>query len=640
MSLPVTSGTPMTIHVTQLDFLAALEAPMEQSSDFPLPEAEPSPNSSFAALDREAAAAPLAVEPEASAASAPANLQEVIDRLLAVEPAPPALAERVSALRMLGKILEKSLVAIPAAPRPLGALIDAASPMLAGVLPQRWRNIRSLVRTSLRMAGVEVMAGRHDQHLSPKWHELAEHLPTRRMRIGLSRLISYLSAHAIEPGDVDATVLGEFQVAFLDTSIGRGPTARFNTLVRIWNEAVQADIGWPTEPMTLIADERRYALAWGDLPASFAADTAAYLDRSCDPDPFATHSLKPLRPETVKQRRALLQRLASALLETGFKAENLTGLAVLAEPENAKTALRHLMIRSGGKPLPTHAAMAYTLLLIAKQWVKAPPAQVDELRRMTATLRTPQRGITAKNRGRLRQLDVAGNVHALLNMPRRVATSARSHDDGERQTAVRLMRALAIEILLVAPMRIRNLVELEVDRHLVRIRRGKEVQWRIVIPPEEVKNGVPIEAPLPPETVALLTVYMDRYRARVCDAAGLYLFPGDAGGSRNPSSFGESLKKFVRRETGLLINVHLFRHVAGKLYLASNPSGIEVVRRMLGHTNSSTTLKAYAELQADAAFADYDRTLGALRDGRDTRLRRVDRLQLSPAASGKRGGRY
>jgi integrase len=631
----------MTVNDTQLDFLAALEAPAPVELEPLLSPSVPTMTDPLPTVtpEVERPPAPPAAPPAARPATAPVTtLQAVCDRLHELDRPPQDLKKRASALRVLGKVLDRPLADIPSAPRQLSALIDDASPMLAGVNPRRWSNIRSLVRTSLPLAGVAVMPGRHTKGRSLAWQALAARLPSRSLDHGLSRLINYFSALSLQPDDIDGTALERFKRDFLETSIGRGPIARFNVIARAWTEAMRLVEGWPQVTLATIADERRYAMRWQELPPAFAADVEAMLAQACDPDPFSGRHVKPLRPQTIKQRRALLQRLATALLETGFPAANLTSLSVLTDPEKAKDALRFLIARAGGQPTATHASMAYSLTLIAKRWVKAPPEQIEELRSMTASLRNPQRGMTEKNRTRVRQVDIKANVTALLTLPKRVMQEVERHDDGDRKMAVRVMRALAIELLIVAPMRIRNLVELDIDRHIVRTRRGRDEQWRIVIAGEEVKNGVPIEAPLPPDTVVLLKTYLERYRGRIAEPVGRYLFPGREGACRDPSSVGEHLKQFVRRETGLVINVHLYRHIAGRLYLKANPSGIEVIRRMLGHTSSKITLRAYAELEANLAFADWGRTLGALREGRDPRTSRADRLMLSPAAAGREKG--
>ena len=44
-------------------------------------------------------------------------------------------------------------------------------------------------------------------------------------------------------------------------------------------------------------------------------------------------------------------------------------------------------------------------------------------------------------------------------------------------------------------------------------------------------------------------------------------------------------------------------HLAGKLYLAAHPEGIEAVRQILQHSNSATTSRYYIEHRISDAFA-------------------------------------
>jgi len=73
------------------------------------------------------------------------------------------------------------------------------------------------------------------------------------------------------------------------------------------------------------------------------------------------------------------------------------------------------------------------------------------------------------------------------------------------------------------------------------------------------------------------------------------------------------LKRFVWRETGLEVHVHLFRHLAAKLFLDQNPGQYESVRRQLGHRSMETTLRAYAGMEAAAASRHFDATILKLR---------------------------
>lgn len=178
------------------------------------------------------------------------------------------------------------------------------------------------------------------------------------------------------------------------------------------------------------------------------------------------------------------------------------------------------------------------------------------------------------------------------------------------------MRAVAVELLTMAPMRIKNLTGLTIDRHLVRSQAGSAPVVHLVIPGEEVKNHEPYELAFPPRTVALLELYLKTYRPRLMITPCPWLFPSLRGEERKPMDFAAQIGKFIRAETGLKMNVHLFRHLAVKLHLEANPGDVETARRLLGHKSLHTTLQAYSDLQSKAAFRQYDKTIAALRERR------------------------
>ena len=61
----------------------------------------------------------------------------------------------------------------------------------------------------------------------------------------------------------------------------------------------------------------------------------------------------------------------------------------------------------------------------------------------------------------------------------------------------------------------------------------------------------------------------------------------------------------IRKETGLEVHTHLFRHFAAKVWLDANPGQYEALRRILGHAELSSTLNAYAGFEASAVTRRY-----------------------------------
>ena len=204
-----------------------------------------------------------------------------------------------------------------------------------------------------------------------------------------------------------------------------------------------------------------------------------------------------------------------------------------------------------------------------------------------------------------------------------------------RATALRFQWALAVQILLAAPIRLGNLTGLELDRHLLRTGTGRRLRYHLVIPGEEVKNGHPVDQPLSAETSALLELYRTRVRPVLAPPNSSSLFPGENGAAKALVTLGGQISRFLERELGLRLTPHQFRHLVGFVHLRRKPGEHEVVRALLGHRSINTTLRHYAGLEGAAAARHYDETLRAAAGldfaprqkagrGKPTRARRHD----------------
>ena len=94
----------------------------------------------------------------------------------------------------------------------------------------------------------------------------------------------------------------------------------------------------------------------------------------------------------------------------------------------------------------------------------------------------------------------------------------------------------------------------------------------------------------------------------MCPSGTPWLFPRrDGQGSVLPCQLASRIAKRVRKETGFVVNAHLFRHLAVMNWLDANPGSYEVARRLLGHSEVSRTISLYSGLEvksATRAFAD------------------------------------
>jgi integrase len=303
------------------------------------------------------------------------------------------------------------------------------------------------------------------------------------------------------------------------------------------------------------------------------------------------------KPSTIDHRRNCLKLAASAAVKEGVSIDTLRLLADLVSPSVARVILDHYLAKKGGKVVSFTIDLAERLYSIARVYVKAPEADIQALERYCIKLRKHRRfGLTAKNMAVIRKFKDPGNRARLNALPRKLFDEALKGKDALIQAAVKAEIALAIQILLVAPMRLANLAALSLEDNIVRVG-GIEPSYHLVIPPEEVKNEQPLEYPLPKVVSEMLGVYLKVFRPRLCRSESSWLFPGELDGHKTRSTLSGQIIDTISKELGIRVTPHQFRHLAAAFILEKDPANYEFVRRVLGHKNLQTTINFYIGLE-------------------------------------------
>lgn len=257
---------------------------------------------------------------------------------------------------------------------------------------------------------------------------------------------------------------------------------------------------------------------------------------------------------------------------------------------------------------------AYMLKNIAKHYCKLEQSDVKKLETMCIKLKMPYRGMTAKNRSRLRQFDDLANVSRILHLGDSLVREAERLATQPRKAACLVEMALAIELSLITAIRIKNLAALHLNKNIQWQRAIKKDCCHLVLEPCEVKNEEHIELELPAATASLLSLFVRRYRPLLVPSQSPWLFSRrDEPDPVSTVVLATRIKRIIRDKTGLEVNPHLFRHLMGKLHLDARPGEYEVARRVLGHKSMATTVRAYTGAEAKAAYKLYDETLQKLR---------------------------
>ena len=347
------------------------------------------------------------------------------------------------------------------------------------------------------------------------------------------------------------------------------------------------------------------------VPDKFQRDAQAWLDRLAGKAGLEEGPLRPVRGATLAKWRFAIRQMASALVQAGRDPASITGLADLVSLEAAETILSFFHERANGIPTAQTGSIAANLKAIARHHVGAPEAVLAKLRRMAGKVTPKPQGMTAKNRAMLRQFLSETQQRQLLTLPGRLFAKLLAREPLKVRDALRLQTAMAVALLLAVPMRLGNLCRLEPGRHLQVLGRGRNERWFVIIPGEEVKNGEPIELPLPERTLALLRLYRERVLPVLAPVGSTYLFPGKSG-PKAEVSLGGQIPRFLQRELGYRLSAHQFRHLVGFVYLQQRPDGHEVVRRMLGHRDIRTTIAFYAGMETIAAAGHYEAVVAEL----------------------------
>jgi len=510
-----------------------------------------------------------------------------------------------SALRGLAQVARRELALIPTTPDVLRELFRSILPVAHGITANRWCHIRSRVTRAIQRTGAPVMPGRSTSPITFAWAQLSEAVTTKGAKIGLSRFMRYCTGHHIEPSNVTQAVFDDFLEALRTQSLVRSPAYVHRAACVEWNTAAAVIASWPALMVTVPKNERRYSLEFPAFPESFQRDVNAYFARAANPDPFDDEALRSLRPSTVQHQRKQILEMASLLVRSGVPLEEVTDLSVLAAPDTAKRILREAQKRLGAKS-PYPGAMAQLLATIAKHWCRFSSDTVAKLHKYAANTTPKSRGMTPKNQERLRQFDDTDNLLKLLQLPQRIFHRLAGKAEPNVEAARSATHALAVAILTNIPVRSENLVKLDCARHLVPIGNRRHPARHLVIEPHEIKNDEAIEAVVPPDVVVMIETYRKRYLPLICKTPTSLLFPNENGDIRYPSSFANAVCKFIWQEAGLVMNAHLFRHLAVTTYLHHHPEDVETARRILGHRSLNTTMRYYARLKISDAFRRFD----------------------------------
>jgi integrase len=450
------------------------------------------------------------------------------------------------------------------------------------------------------------------RNLTPEWQRLwALVLESKDLTLtaSLRRFVQFLSCRGILPDQVRQEHTVDFLRALEANEIRKNPGPAYRNAVNAWKLAGQRIATWPQTKLSVPSRKVQYTLVLGLFPSSFQTSYDDLFRRMTEVDPFADEGrVRPLRPSTLQQYRRLVLRFASDLVHSGIAIDEVADIRFLLVPSIAERGLRHMLARHGNETNRFIAQMS-ALLLKLGHIHDLPDDQRKALQRLASrTALPPQKGMTQKNRDRLLILQEDRQTSRLLHLPDDLLSKVAQM----RQPLKRGLlteEAIAISILLVVPLRIKNLSSIHLERNLQRPGDGRAF---LVFQDEESKTTQPIQFEVPRDILRTIDRHLKSRVPRMCPPGTPWLFPRRDGTDHiDPNTLSRRLSKRIRAETGLEMNAHLFRHFDVMLWLDAKPGAYEAARHLLGHSSVSHTINMYSGLESTSAIKAFSEVVTA-----------------------------
>ncbi len=517
----------------------------------------------------------------------------------------------VCSLRQIAKWLDRPVEVTPARWTAIRLPVGQLHHARLGVTAKTVANHRSNVAAALRWFGKAYSVSSRGVALSAAWAVLRDGIVDRGRRARLYGLMRYCSGRSLMPASVDDPVVADYLRYRAETTSLAASTIAHRSIARAWNASANENPAWPARRLLEPALKAQEGPAWEDFPEGLRRDIDKYLDGlgKIRKGPNGKRS-RPCSPKTIKTRRAELVAVARMAVKVGTPIENLKSLAALVHPDVAEPVLDAYWENNGVEPKVYTIDLAWKLLSLARQ-AGLEEAAIERLDDIRASLEEHRHGgLTGKNLALIRQVLTEGIWSEVVSLPNTLMRQARADQaHAPVKAAVTAQLAVAIAILSFAPVRLTNLVSIELGKNLIKPG-GPDSPFWLIFPHYDVKNRVNLEFMFDEALTGLIDEYIHEFLptlARGSNAA--WLFPGVAGEPKTANMFSTQITERIQKATGVRITVHQFRHACAAIYLKHHPGEYETVRRLLGHRNIQTTINFYCGLATTQANEAYGKII-------------------------------
>ena len=517
----------------------------------------------------------------------------------------------VCSLRQIAKWLDRPVEVTPARWTAIRLPVGQLHHARLGVTAKTVANHKSNAAAALRWFGKEYGVPSRGVALSAEWAVLRDGIDDRGRRARLYGLMRYCSGGNLMPTSVDDAVVADYLRYRAETTSLAASTMAHRSIARAWNASANDNPAWPAQRLTEPPVKAQEGPAWEEFPEGLRRDIDKYLAGlgKVRKGPNGKRS-RPCSPKTIKTRRAELVAVARMAVKIGTPIESLKSLAALVHPDVAEPVLNAYWENNGAEPKVYTIDLAWKLLSLARQTGldKAAIERLDDIRALLEEHR--HGGLTGKNLALIRQVLTDGIWSEVVSLPNALMRQARADQaHAPVQAAVTAQLAVAIAILSFAPVRLANLVAIELGKNLIKPG-GPDSPFWLIFPHYDVKNRVNLEFAFDDDLTQLIDEYIHEFRPTLVRGSNAaWLFPGAAGEPKTANMFSTQITERIQKATGVRMTVHQFRHACAAIYLKHRPNDYETVKRLLGHRNIQTTINFYCGLETTQANATFGKII-------------------------------
>ena len=456
-----------------------------------------------------------------------------------------------TAMEGIARGLGKPAAILPADPNKLNALIskEPGARHRAEVKKGTWKTYKSQYRAATCHVGLAQGPARVDTPRSPAWRELLA-TRTRGDCNYLSRLAGVMTDQGVEPTQVTEAHFETYR-NYVHAAAVREPEKAYDGACRAWSRVLNDNSDMPRCSPPRAYRRASYWLDWSAFPPELEAEIDAYYADQRRPKSVDIKSLfKPapagltrgaksrlgIQEGTICNYKNYLQALASAAVQAGFPAGNLTSLEKLTSPAVHEPAIEYLLQRSMNDQRARGAVEkddarltntyvynilhhVRTILIRRFGWQKDRLACIEGALQSLA----PGKRMSERTRQRIEVMREPKVLRNLFRLPDLIYVELGRVEEPTAEHAWEAAAALLLAIDFDTAFRRSNAIKLTQENFGPIDRRTGRMP--VEIPPEDAKTEQPYMAELRPRTVKLMHAFGERWRPLLNRGESPFLFP-------------------------------------------------------------------------------------------------------------------